>query len=190
MPVRRSRTVLQMSEATLTVGSMILTDQGERPVEDLQPGQLVFTKNLGLQKLRYVALQDVDLTGSPQLSPIKINAGRFGIEKESFFHPSQHIEVRHPLFDMMFGSSEVLLRCGELLDQPGFSQISDLTSLTYVALGFSHHHVVICNGAPVDVGPTNRMTSRISLGPKETRLAIQLLSPRVPSPKRHSFPLH
>jgi hypothetical protein len=179
-----------MSTAALTVGSMIATDRGERPIEDLKPGDLIITRNLGLQKLRYISFQDVDLTSEPLQSPIKINCRHLGFDRSGYFKPNQRISLRNPMFEIMFGSSEVLVRCGDLIDQPGVEHVNNLTSVTYVSLGFLKRHLVMCNGGLIDVGPESQKPTRTCLGSEEARLAVQLLQPKETPPKRHSFPLH
>lgn len=190
VPKAQGRTVLQMSGAGLTVGSLIQTARGEMAIEDLKPGNLIVTKDFGMQKLRYIAFQDVDLNAAPKLTPIKVDCRFLGFDQISYLAPDQHLSLRHPMFDVMFGASEVLVRCVDLLDHPGFERVANLASLTYVALGFAHRQIIMCNGAAVEVGPKGLKPARIALGQEEARLAIQLLEPKHPQPKRHSFPLH
>lgn len=186
----RVPSILQMSGATLTVGTQVLTATGVRPVEELKPGDQLVTKDFGLQKLRYIAFQDFDLMPDPKTAPVKVLNRALGFETASYFAPAQLLTCRHPMFDMMFGAPEVLVHCGDLIDAPGFEQIENLRSITYVALGFMRRQILPCNGGFVEIGPGSLAPSRIVLGPEEARLAIQLLEPKPEQPKRRSFPLH
>jgi hypothetical protein len=179
-----------MASPTLTVGSLIMTSEGERCAEDLKPGDLIVTKYFGLQKLKYVAFKDVYFGAARNPWPIKVDCRHLGFEGVSYFAPDQKIFIRHPMFEIMFGASEVLARSGDLREMPGFEQVTDLSSLTYIALGFSQQQIISCNGGPISIGPTQEKSARISLGPEEAQLAIQLLEPKQPQAKRHSFPLH
>ena len=190
VPPNRVPSILQMSGATLTVGTQVLTARGSRPVEDLKPGDQLVTKDFGLQKLRYIAFQDVDLKPDPKTAPVKVQNRALGFDSATYFAPAQLLTCRHPMFDMMFGAPEILVQCGDLVDAPGFEQIENLHSVTYVALGFVRRQILSCNGGFVEIGPSSLTPSRIMLGPEEARLAIQLLDPKPEQPKRRSFPLH
>ena len=176
-----------MSGATLTVGTRILTSLGEKLVEDLRPGDLVISKDHGAQAVRYTAFQDVTTSGQENLSPISLLYPGVG---HVYFAPSQKIALRHPMFDMLFGNPEVLVKCEDLIDMPNVTSMSGLTSITYVALGFAHRHLITCNGVLADVGPFDKAASRICVGAEEARLAWRLMSPTENLPKRHGFPLH
>lgn len=190
VPARFEPTKLQMSKATITVGSMILTDQGPRLIEDLKAGDMVITKDLGFQKLKYIAFRDVDLRAQPASAPIKVDCQLLGLDHASYFEPDQYFSIRHQMFEMMFGAPEVLIRCGDLSDQPGFERVQNLTSVTYVALGFARRHIISCNGAQIEIGAMAQKPTRMRLGAEEARLALQLLTPKQSQAKRHSFPLH
>lgn len=187
IPAQRERSVLQMSGATLTVGTRVLTASGERLVEDLKPGDQVISKDFGAQPVRYTVFQDVDLKKTPELAPISLN---YPGVPHAYFAPNQQIALRHPMFDMLFGGPEILVTSSDLLDMPGVSQNTGLTSITYVALGFGRRHLITCNGITVDQGPNCEDAPRICISGEEAQLAWRLMSPSTPEPKRHGFPLH
>lgn len=186
----RKSQVLQLSGASLTVGTRILTQKGETCVEDLKPGNMVVTKDFGAQKLRYIAFQDVDLRKKPDLAPIRVtNPKRPGV-LVGHFAPSQRLALRHPMFKAMFNGREVLVECGDLVELPGIQTVQNLKSITYVALGFARHQLVFCNQAVIEIGTRNQEASRVSLGPEEARLAWNMVHPAPQSRKRQGFPLH
>jgi hypothetical protein len=186
VPARRNMSVLQMSGATLTVGTRVLTPMGEQLVEDLKPGDQVISRDYGAQAVRYTAFQDIKIT-ELSLAPIHLNYPGVG---SAYFAPAQKIVLRHAMFDVLFGNSEVLVTCADLIDMPGATQSTGLSSITYVALGFALHHLVTCNGITVDIGPPAEKASRPCLSGEEAHLAWRLITPTESLPKRHGFPLH
>ncbi len=179
------KTPSQVSGATLTVGTRILTTSGERLVEDLRPGDRVISKDFGAQAIRYTAFLDVENLDA-STAPVEINCPNQG---RAYFAPDQKIVLRHPMFEMLFGRSEVLVSCKDIIDMPGVLQNTALSSVTYVVLGLAVHHLVTCNGITVDIGPPAEITSRQCLSGEEARLAWRLTQPAVTQPKRHGFPL-
>ena len=62
-----------------TPGTMIATDKGEVAVESLKPGMRVFTRDNGLQKLRWAGRRDPRRAGrAPRVQPCVDPSGRFG----------------------------------------------------------------------------------------------------------------
>lgn len=75
----------EISIADLTIcfvaGTLIETADGPRPVEALQPGDLVLTRDHGLQPLVWVGQSQIDaarLDSCPNLRPIVIEPGALG----------------------------------------------------------------------------------------------------------------
>lgn len=124
-------------------GTMIRTAEGQRAVETLQPGDLVWTLDHGMQPLRWVGQRDVAAVGS--FAPVHIRAGTFGDHAHLVVSPQHRILVRDPLADLVFGTSEVLVAAKHLVD--GRSVVSvEGGSVTYVHLLFDRHEIVLANG--------------------------------------------
>lgn len=65
----------------LAGGALVETKPGLRPVEDLQVGDCVLTRDSGWQVLRWVGAQKVTKTWlrqQPKLAPVRISAGALG----------------------------------------------------------------------------------------------------------------
>ena len=88
VPPRRQGSVLQLSGATLTVGTEVLTSKGLRLVEDLKPGNALITKDFGLQKLRYIAFQDANIAADRSLAPVKIAIAILDLIRRHMWHPN------------------------------------------------------------------------------------------------------
>ncbi|MFP7569239.1 Hint domain-containing protein [Marivita sp. S2033] len=124
-------------------GTMIQTEDGQRPVESLQPGDLVWTLDRGLQPLRWIGQRTVAAVGA--FTPVRVRAGTFGDHANLMLSPQHRILVRDPLADLVFGTPEVLVAAKHLIDGRNILSVEG-GSVTYVHLLFDRHEIVMANG--------------------------------------------
>lgn len=190
----KTRTVIRMSGAGLTVGTPVMTPDGQRSVEDLRRGDRVLTKDFGYQTLKCVGFRDVDLRLSDALAPIKFSADCMAHQRpmhDLYLAPSQRLAIRHPLFDPIFGAREVVACAGDLLNLSGVEQVIGLTGVTYVMLGFSRPQLVLTGSVVLDLGTADAESSRLLLSADEAKLACGMLNPQPTSiSKTAGLPLH
>lgn len=189
----KPRTVIRMSNAGLTAGTIVMTPNGERAVEDLKRGDRILTKDFGYQAIKCIGFRDVDLRRSYAMAPIKLSADCLGHQRPArdlFIAPTQRLAIRHPLFDPIFGTREVVACAGDLLNLVGVSQVSGLTGITYVMLGFSRPQLVLSGSLVLDLGTADGETARPLLSPDEAELACGLLSPQLRNVTLGGVPLH
>ncbi|MFZ1470682.1 MAG: Hint domain-containing protein [Paracoccaceae bacterium] len=134
-----------------TPGTLIATDRGEVPVEALQPGDLVLTRDNGLQPLVWVGRKDLslaDLVVTPALCPVQIAKGAMGRglpERDMRVSPQHRMLVEGPRAEMLFAEAEVLVAATHLLGQPGVRQ--DLApGISYIHIMFAAHEIVCSDG--------------------------------------------
>lgn len=134
-------------------GTLIETDRGAVRIETLAVGDLVMTRDRGLQPIRWIGqrvLAGADLT--EKLRPIVIRKGALGANTPSsdlMVSPQHRVLVRSRIAQRMFGAPEVLVAAKQLLTVEGI-EIADLTEVVYVHILFDHHEVVISNGAETE----------------------------------------
>ncbi|MFZ5963135.1 Hint domain-containing protein [Thalassococcus sp. BH17M4-6] len=66
-------------------GTLILTPQGEVPIEELEVGALVITRDHGPQPIRWLGRRDITpelMKGSAALKPIRLRQGLFGGQRD------------------------------------------------------------------------------------------------------------
>lgn len=137
-------------------GTMILTSQGERPVQDLRPGDLVWTRDHGYQPIRWHGRRDLgaaDLAANPKMRPIRITAGALGPNlpaRDLTVSPQHRILVRSQIAQRMFGAFELLVPARQLTDAPGIDEILDATAVSYIHLLFDRHEVIRSDGAETE----------------------------------------
>ncbi len=161
-----------------TPGTRIACAGGERPVEDLRPGDLVMTRDHGMQALRWIGsktLSAPELTADPQLQPVLIRKDALGPGC-----PARDMRVsrQHRMLftgaraELLFGETEVLVCANHLLHLPGVSVANDRT-VTYVHLLFDRHEVVLSDGAwSESFQPGDRSLAGLDAGPRRELLRL------------------
>lgn len=139
----------QHSHAT---GTMIDVFGGHKPVEDLQIGDMVRTKDNGYQPVRWIAsrtLSAADFAATPSLRPIHIRAGALGEAK-----PTRDLRVsqQHCVLlddwrcELLFGEDEVLAPARALLNDSTVTVDRSDNEVTYHHFMFDQHEIVYANG--------------------------------------------
>ncbi|WP_298294960.1 Hint domain-containing protein [uncultured Litoreibacter sp.] len=188
-----TRPVFRLSEAGLTVGTSVMTPNGQISVEELKGGDRVLTKDHGYQQVRCIAFRDVDLTQNEDQAPIRLRADCIGHERpvsDLFLAPNQRIAMRHPMFDLMFGAREVVARAGDLTHLAGVDQMQGLRGITYVMLGFRRPQMVFTGSLVLDLGASDGPPPRPVLSSEEAKLACSMLAPAPASHLEIGVPLH
>ena len=162
-------------------GSMIETARGPRPVQSLRPGDLVMTRDNGLQPLRWIGgrlLGAAELAAAPNLLPVRIAAGALGPgcpAQDLTVSPQHRVLLRSPIAARMAGSAEVLVAAVQLVGMPGITRCGAKGGVGYWHLMFDRHEIVFANGAE---------SESLYLG----RMALQALSPSARAELRALFP--
>lgn len=135
-----------------TPGTLIATPQGERPVEDLQPGDRVVTRDNGLQEIRWSGARALDygqLAAYPHLKPILITRGSLGDglpERDMLVSPNHRMLVANDRTALYFEDHEVLVAAKHLVNRRAIRMV-DTLGTTYVHFLCDRHEVVLANGA-------------------------------------------
>ncbi|WP_374394641.1 Hint domain-containing protein [Tabrizicola sp.] len=135
-----------------TAGTRILAERGPVAVETLVPGDLVVTRDNGLQPLRWVGsrqLSHAELLAQPQMRPVRIGPGAlFGAGPASplLVSPQHRVLVEGARAELYFGETEVLAPAKHLVGLPGVSRECPVEGVTYVHILFDRHEIVLSNG--------------------------------------------
>ena len=124
-------------------GTLIETATGQRPVEELGTGDLVWTLDRGLQPLRWSGQRTVAAVGA--FAPVRVRANTFGDHRTLMLSPQHRILVRDPLADLVFGTPEVLVAAKHLVNGNSVQTVEG-GSVTYVHLLFDQHEIILSNG--------------------------------------------
>lgn len=132
-------------------GTLIETLFGPRSVETLRPGDLIRTRDSGLQALSWIGGTRISLSDpvmAHAFQPVRIRAGAFGAgvpERDLLVSPLHRVLVTHRDVPLLFGDTEVLCAAQSLVN--GFSIVREnLSSVSYFHMMFDTHQVVTSNG--------------------------------------------
>ncbi len=144
-----------------TPGARILTPGGERPVEDLAPGDMVVTRDAGAQPVRLVArteLSPARLAIAPRLAPVRIAAGALGgaagpavPRRDLVLSPQHRVLMEGAANECLFGARQVLVAAADLVGRPGVSRERVRAGgVEYLHLLLDGHHIVMAEGMAVE----------------------------------------
>lgn len=141
----------------LTGGTLIETPEGERLIEELEVGDLVFTRDHGPQVVRMIHrrhLSGATYKESRNLWPVCLQAGSlgFGLPRRNLRVSPQHrMLISHIRIGLLFGEDAVFARAKSLA--ASYEEIyvdSSLDELTYFHLVFDRHEVIFAEGAATE----------------------------------------
>lgn len=153
MPYVSSVTQKQVSHAT---GTMIDVLSGAKPVETLELGDLVRTKDNGYQPVRWIASRTLtapDFALDSALRPICISAGALGENKPSrdLMVSQQHcVLLEDWRCELLFGQDEVLAPAQALLNDTTITVNHSDQDVSYYHFMFDHHEIVYSNGVETE----------------------------------------
>ena len=132
-----------------TPGTLITTERGEVPVEEIYPGDMVMTVDNGLQPVRWVGqrtLTQADLAAYPRLRPIVIRKNAFGNRRRMLVSPQHGLVSRE-------GRAETLIRAKHAAETLGgrYARVDRRCEMvTYVHIMFDQHELIYAEGAPTE----------------------------------------
>ncbi|MDP2495066.1 Hint domain-containing protein [Shimia thalassica] len=144
-------------------GTLINTPSGPRPVETLQIGDLVLTRDDGPQPIRWIAGARVDLTQpefGKKFQPIRLAAHALGPgipDRDLLLSPQHRVVISHSETSLLFGEREVLCAASHLVNGDTITR-GTADEVTYFHILFDCHQVITSNGCasesffPGDVG--------------------------------------
>lgn len=138
----------------LTAGTLVMTARGAVAAETLLPGDLVATRDRGMQPLRWIGRRAVSLAeqvAEPRLRPIRIAPDALGpgIPARRLLVSQQHrILVRLP--PAAAPGTEALVPARLLLHQHGIRLAAPRAALIYLHLLFDRHEIISAEGCAVE----------------------------------------
>lgn len=134
-----------------TPGTLIDTEDGPRPVEDLSEGDRVLTRDNGPQEVLWTGTRRMSgarLHAMPELRPVRIFAHAFGEDRpETAFlvSPQHRLLLSGPEISDLFNTPEVLVAARDLAPHLAQTDLA-VREVTYVHLLLPRHEIVWANG--------------------------------------------
>ena len=137
-------------------GTLIETADGAVEVERLAVGDLVETKDHGLQPVRWIGsrrLSAADLLAQGKLMPIRIHAGALGgghPVSDLVVSPQHRMLLRSPIVRKMFHADEILVAAKHLVGIEGIEVATEMAEVTYFHILLDRHEIIVANGAEAE----------------------------------------
>ncbi|MBU2944459.1 Hint domain-containing protein [Shimia thalassica] len=131
-----------------TPGTLILTQHGERPVETLKAGDLVLTKDDGLQPIRWIGASETDGTGD--FAPVRLSKEALdGAQRDLLVSPQHRFLMDNWMNELLFGDREVFASATHLEDG-NLVRREPCEKVTYVHMMLDRHQVVFAEGVATE----------------------------------------
>ena len=128
-----------------TMGTLIMTNKGYVPIEALNVGDRIHTRDCGFQPLCWIGRCTVPATD--ELAPIEFAKGLLGNDDTLLVSPNHRMLINAASNDLLFGENEVFVPAKHLLGNEGVQRRFS-REVTYFHLLFEEHQIVMSNGAP------------------------------------------
>jgi len=125
-------------------GTLIDTVDGLVPVEDLETGVLVKTRDHGPQPLRWSGRSGRRADGAD--APVVFAAGALGDHRRIALSPNHRVLITSAQAELLFGQPEVLVKAKHLVNDHSIRVQADGQPVIYVHLLFDQHEIICGNG--------------------------------------------
>jgi hypothetical protein len=132
----------------IAAGTLLMTEAGPRPVEQLAAGDLLTTVTGERLPLRWVERRPRLCLG--RSAPVRLRAPYFGLEHDLFLSPETRIMRDGPAVEYLFGEERVLVRAGDLLASPGALRDSRLPVRDFFHLMLDDHACIAVDRCGVE----------------------------------------
>lgn len=138
------RKLAQMACVSFTRGTRITLATGaQRPIEDLQPGDRILTRDAGVQELRWIGQSTARAVG--RMAPVMIRAHALNNANDLLVSPDHRLMVYQRQDELGTGCPELLVRARDLVNGDTVV-LQDGGFVDYFQLLFDNHHIVYAEG--------------------------------------------
>ncbi|MEP1765687.1 MAG: Hint domain-containing protein [Sulfitobacter sp.] len=135
-----------------TPGTRIRTAEGTSLIENLREGDLVQTKDNGMQPLRWIGTRRMSgarLFAMPKMRPVRIAGGALGLEQpddDLLVSPEHRMLIKGAVAQSLFNTSEVLVTAKDLINGKTITVDMQVREVTYIHVLLEQHQVLWANG--------------------------------------------
>ena len=132
-------------ESGLCAGTTIMTMKGEMPVEHLQVGDRIITRDTGMSMIKDIKVS------TAKIQPIRIKAGSLGHtrpDRDMVVAPGTRIHIRDWRAEALFGASAAMVEAHRLVDGE-FLAKQDAQDVTIYEISFDREHIIYADGVEI-----------------------------------------
>ena len=162
-----------------TPGTRIATPDGPKLIQSLRPGDRVLTKDDGAQEVLWTGsrrMSGARLYAMPHLRPIRFRAGAFGNDRpepDLIVSPAHRMLIKGAAAQTLFGTTEVLVRAEDLLNDTTITVDYVLREVTYIHILLERHNIVFANGVETEsFHPSNTALEMIDPAQRDVLMAV------------------
>ena len=130
-----------------TAGTLISTPGGQRPVQDLRPGDMVVTMDNGPQEIRWIGTKSV--LGVGTAAPVVIEPGVLHNERPLAVSQQHRILLSGYQAELYFGQTEVWVPAKSLISGPNI-HLASRGEVQYFHLLLNGHEVLLAENQPTE----------------------------------------
>lgn len=137
-------------------GTLIDTETGSRPVEELEIGDRVLTRDGNCMAIRWIGSRRLDLQNlrnSPNLKPVLIKRDALGPglpNRDLFVSPQHRIFICGWRAELLFGEDSVLVPAIHLLNDQTIIRDPSNKPVSYYHFATDRHQIVFANSLPAE----------------------------------------
>lgn len=134
-----------INESGLCAGTTIMTMKGEVPVEHLQVGDRVITRDAGMSVVKAIDSK------TTKMKPILIKAGSLGHtrpDRDMMVAPGTPLNIRDWRAEALFGQKQVVVEASRLIDGE-FLAHQDMQNVEVFNIRFDSQHIIYADGVEV-----------------------------------------
>lgn len=143
----------------MVAGTLVATDIGWQPVEDLQTGDRVVTFDNGIRPLRSVSIAKLWTAAghAPRaVWPVLVPERALGNRTALTLLPEQTVLIESDEAEALFGDPFTLVSAASLEGYKGITRVAPSREITVVTLQFDEEEVVYANGTTLIHCPNSR----------------------------------
>jgi len=125
-------------------GTLITTETGPRPIEELEEGDRVWTRDGGWQPILWISQRKVE--GTRENVPVRIRAGALGNTADIRVSPQHRIVLNDWRAEMFFGEPEVLIAAKHLVSVHDDIHFDPVPEVEYLHILLDGHYVIDTQG--------------------------------------------
>lgn len=135
--------VSDLAPPCFTPGTLIETKDGGCPVEQIEEGDMVLTRDDGYQPVLWIGRCVVPAQG--RYAPIRIARGALGNDRDLIVSPQHRVLIKGWAAELYAGQEEILATVAHLVDGEKI-QVIEGGEVEYIHLGFATHALIRSEG--------------------------------------------